>query len=51
MKYASVHELIDPLSWLERGIQLNQWLGPEHPFGETLVNVCFDLLVPDLNEA
>ena len=51
MEDALFREIVNPFTWLKGGIELNEGFGPEDAGIETLINVLFDSLIPNLDEA
>jgi hypothetical protein len=50
MQDTLLNQVVNPSARLERGVELDQRLWPEHPFIETLGNVLSDAPVADLDE-
>jgi len=50
MENTLLDEIINPVAWFERGVELNQWFGPEDARIETLINVLFDPWIANLDE-
>jgi hypothetical protein len=45
------HQLVDPLTGLERGVELEQRLGPEQPQAQVFLDPFGDARVADVHEA
>jgi hypothetical protein len=43
-------QLVDPFAGHEGWVELHQWIGPEMPLVQTLLDKCFDLLISDREE-